>query len=102
MNLKKYLSDRGYGAAFFLFCGLLLVMAVVSIGLGTALYFARPCNKNRTKLCFFHRADMDRSGGKRDLYDSSAPRAFRDDDWRSARAVGGGVPECLQKSAGGT
>ena len=34
MNLKKYLSDRGYGAAFFLFCGLLLVMAVVSIGWG--------------------------------------------------------------------
>lgn len=34
MNLKKYLSDRGYGAAFFLFCGLLVVMAVVSIGWG--------------------------------------------------------------------
>ena len=30
--------------------------------LGTALYFARPCSKNRTKLCFLHRADMDRSG----------------------------------------
>lgn len=98
MNLKKYLSDRGYGAAFFLFCGLLVVMAVVSIGWGR-LYIS-PVHVVKIVLSSVFSIEQTWT-------DQAASAIFmirlpRLDDRRSARAVGSGVPERLQKSARGT